>query len=178
MSATNMKDVVGSRSTTDQTKPYPPIARAYLAALIVTKGRKMKAAEAAGIPWGTVTWWRRRWPEFAQDEREAYAEAMEHAREAAIDRAVDGIPEYSHDKDGNVLLDPILCRCGHDDDDHFTLEECRARMAMECVCTVGGCDCERFRAAPYVKRVYSDKLLDRILTHGLPKEFGPRPRTN
>lgn len=114
---------------------------------------------------------------FIQDEREAYSEGMEYARETAIDRAIDGIPEYSHDKDGNVLLDPTLCRCGHDDDDHhLTLEEGGVRIAQSCVCTVGGCDCERFLAAPYVKRVYSDKLLDRILTHGLPKEVGPQAK--
>jgi hypothetical protein len=144
--------------------------RAYLAALC-RKPLKGQAADAAGVDRSTPRKWRED-PAFREAEEEAMQVGAERYVEEADRRAVEGELEPQYSRDGAPLYHPTRCRCGHEDDEHL-----RGPDGKPGPCPPdSSCGCEGFRPAPFMKRVVSDKLLDRLLTSRLREEFGDQRR--
>lgn len=174
-----------------------PRKRAFLRAFAAS-GQFNRAAEAAGVHHDTPysDGWRDD-AEFQAALELARQMAARYAEDAAFQRAIEGATRYFHSKDGDPLMHPTLCRCGHDDEQHVTGETWPAtpeiearwiepkgkrpgywtevvparparpkdvRQADTASCLTDGCGCERFRPAPYVEQVVSDKLLEKVLT--------------
>ena len=143
----------------------PQAMRAFLAALALT-GSRLKAAAAAGVNVKTAREWRTAHPPFVELEKQAMLDAAERLRDEAIRRGRDGMAEPQYNRDGVPLYHPTDCRCGHDDETHVP--------DSEGPCAGAGCDCAKFRPAPYFKHTYSDKLLELLLKAALPDEFAER----
>lgn len=149
-----------------------PIRRAWLAALVETRGNKLRASEAVGI--ARETPYRDPWqndPEFQRGMRLVERMVAATLEAEAIRRGRDGIKSYQfHKKTGEPLRHPDLCDCDHHRKVHQLLdpEDAMARGACaECTCT-------KFRGAPYAEHSYSDALLAQLLRVYDPERFGNR----
>lgn len=148
-----------------------PKKRAFLRRYAMT-GKKLQSARDAGIHHDTL--YSPRWkgdPEFMEALEVARLMAGDVLEEEMIRRGVDGVDRYQfHNKTGEPLLHPEMCRCGHSLSGYHP-EDGEGGGGP---CAHPDCTCLRFRGAPYVEKEYSDRLLEQLARSHLPERYADR----